>query len=385
VPNPLTDNTLAKARNLGVMSGTRTIKDSIGLKDKEDYSQFSLSSSSNVSLRASGIQSGATIKLNLKNALGQVLQQVNLTKKQPTSLNWNLAAGTYYLDVARGKGNTRYTFQLKATPSTQSVPVGPSVPSSTAALSSSTFAADPGSSIDSATDIGTLTSSRTVNDSLGGYRDAQQSSIDAADVYRFTLLQPGHLNAVLKGLEGAASGLYLIDDDGAQVALNTSSKEPTIDVDLNRGTYYLKATGVNAVKTNYSLSLTPTIFQTTTMGDPGDIASTSYQMGSLTGTKTYQDFVTSAFDNTDMYRFTVPGTSNVTVSVNDTGAPVNLSLAVDTNNDGNIDSVLNTRSMVSQSSITATLLSTATYYVTVERYPSSSGPTAGFYSLAFSS
>ncbi|MEL7036640.1 MAG: S8 family serine peptidase [Cyanobacteria bacterium J06592_8] len=119
----LSDDTLNTAQDLGVLEGTQTVNDSVGISDLDDYYRIHLNATSNVNLSLEGLSADADLELIAdRNGdgfadYGEVIDW---------SLNWgtesdyisavNLPAGTYFVNVEQYSGFTPYTLTLSATP-----------------------------------------------------------------------------------------------------------------------------------------------------------------------------------------------------------------------------------------------------------------------------
>ncbi|MBE9174320.1 hypothetical protein IQ225_01405, partial [Synechocystis salina LEGE 06155] len=97
-------NSLDKARNLGILNGSRTFDDFVGVLDPVDFYRFELNRDSTFNFTVSdGVQ------VELLNRQGTAIA---LEESEP------LANGVYYLRVGpNGSGNYNYTLGLEATPS----------------------------------------------------------------------------------------------------------------------------------------------------------------------------------------------------------------------------------------------------------------------------
>jgi len=114
--DPLADNTLATANNLGALNGQISLTDSVGNGDPVDYLKFSLGASDGVSMFFNGLSAGYT--LDLLGGDGTVLQSstnsgtVSDTNSSTTggSVTSFLNAGTYYVKItpAAIAGNPNY-------------------------------------------------------------------------------------------------------------------------------------------------------------------------------------------------------------------------------------------------------------------------------------
>ncbi|MEG4584152.1 S8 family serine peptidase [Microcoleus sp. MOSTC5] len=124
-------NSLSTARNLvGVENGSISLTDFVGVGDSDDFYRFDINTKSNFSLRLDGLSADADVWLiQDKNSNGVVengefISSSNNSGTTPDVINkFNLAPGTYYVQVESYSGSTNYNLSLSAT----SVPVVPDI------------------------------------------------------------------------------------------------------------------------------------------------------------------------------------------------------------------------------------------------------------------
>jgi hypothetical protein len=147
MPRDRAGNTLRSARRINLTPSNSLYQDFVGDKDPRDLYQVKLSDRS--SFNASLIGLSTKVSLALLNDRGRVIQRIN--RKQAPALQRTMEAGTYYLQVQRQKGNTRYRLNLAATalksssPSLVTTPVEPSPFPTTPTNGSSTNPGNPSS------------------------------------------------------------------------------------------------------------------------------------------------------------------------------------------------------------------------------------------------
>jgi hypothetical protein len=112
------DDRLSNARQVGVLNGRRTFKDSVGSRDKNDYYALKISGRSSFNLRLSGLQNNVDVAL-IQN--GQAIASSNKKNRQSEKIATTLEAGTYYVRVAQKQGGSNYQLSLTANPLSQSV------------------------------------------------------------------------------------------------------------------------------------------------------------------------------------------------------------------------------------------------------------------------
>lgn len=124
-------NTISTARNVvGVQNGNISLTDFVGVGDSDDFYRFGINTKSNFSLRLDGLSADADVWLiQDKNSNGVVedgefISSSNNSGTTPDVINkFNLAPGTYYVQVESYSGSTNYNLSLSAT----SVPVVPDI------------------------------------------------------------------------------------------------------------------------------------------------------------------------------------------------------------------------------------------------------------------
>ncbi|MDG3548613.1 PPC domain-containing protein, partial [Methanobacterium formicicum] len=95
------------------MGATQRFADWVGSTDTDDYYQFTLADTSSISLLLSGVS--AATRLYLERANGQLIASSSATSNLDGSLVYDLAAGTYFVDVLQYGGDTGYNVSMSAT------------------------------------------------------------------------------------------------------------------------------------------------------------------------------------------------------------------------------------------------------------------------------
>lgn len=323
-------NTLATARNVGILTGSRSFQDFVGNNDTNDYYRFDLTQNSNFNLTLNNLSADADVQL--LNSSGGVITSSTLGGSVAESINRQLTAGTYYVRVYPYSGNTNYNLALSASAVYQ--PDGA------------------GNTLNTARDIGTLSSSRSFQDFVG--------TIDTNDYYRFNLSQTSNFNLLLNGLSANAD-VQLLNSSGEvlQSSHGESSLSESITRTLNAGNYYVRIYPYSG-STNYNLSLSATAVGS--IDGAGNTLATARNIGILTGSRSFQDFVGTT-DTNDYYRFDLTQNSNFSLALSGLSADADVEL-------------LNSNGQVIASSVTSGLnsesinrsLATGTYYVRVYPY-----------------
>ncbi|PSB51494.1 peptidase S8 [filamentous cyanobacterium Phorm 6] len=118
-------NQLSQARDLGVLSGTQTIADSVSNARPDDLYRFTLQANSDFKLAVSGLTADVDVALikdiNGDNSIDftDIIASAQESGLSPESIDIDgLAAGTYYVRIYQFQGNTNFTLNLSATPPT---------------------------------------------------------------------------------------------------------------------------------------------------------------------------------------------------------------------------------------------------------------------------
>ncbi len=125
-------NQLSQARDLGVLSSTQTIADSVSNARPDNLYRFTLPANNDFQLTVSGFSADvdvAVIKdINGDNSIDftDIIASAKESGLSPESIDLkNLAPGTYFVRVYQNQGNTNFTLNLSATPA-NIVPENPS-------------------------------------------------------------------------------------------------------------------------------------------------------------------------------------------------------------------------------------------------------------------
>ncbi|MFM7470431.1 MAG: PPC domain-containing protein, partial [Nodosilinea sp.] len=340
-------NTLATARNIGALSSTQTFADWVGSTDTNDYYRFNLTQASSFNLTLNGLSADADVQL--LNSSGTVLQSsVNAGTTAESITSQSLAAGTYYVRVLPYSGSTNYNLTLSATAS---------VPADNA-----------GNTLATARNIGALSSTQTFSDWVG--------SADTNDYYRFDLAQTSTFNLTLNGLSADAD-VQLLNSSGTvlQSSVNGGTTAESItSQSLAAGTYYVRVFPYSG-STNYNLTLSATA--SVPADNAGNTLATARNIGTLSSTQTFSDWVGSA-DTNDYYRFNLAQTSTFNLTLNGLSANADVQLWDGTGTTllGSSSNNGTTAETISQS------LAAGNYYVRV--FPNSGTTNNTNYSLAVS-
>ncbi|MBE9184868.1 S8 family serine peptidase [Microcoleus sp. LEGE 07076] len=123
--NSVLGNQLSQARDLGVLSSTQTIADSVSNAHPDDLYRFTLPTTSDFKLTVSGLSADldvAVIKdINGDNSIDftDIIASSQEPDLLPESIDIkSLAAGTYFVRVYQYRDSTNFTLNLSATPPT---------------------------------------------------------------------------------------------------------------------------------------------------------------------------------------------------------------------------------------------------------------------------
>jgi RHS repeat-associated protein len=106
-------NTLDTARNLGILTGTQTINDSVSNADLKDIFRFQLTDSSDFSLLLNGLTADADVQL--LDSSGNLITGSSQEGTTPEAISIKLNPGVYYVEVDNHSGDTEYNLQLTST------------------------------------------------------------------------------------------------------------------------------------------------------------------------------------------------------------------------------------------------------------------------------
>ena len=314
-------NTLTAAKDLGLVTAAKSVTtgDWVGSADGEDDFKFTIDSIRDVTLSV-----GWTVgygRLQLVNDAnnngfidsGEIYSDTGYNGGNQ-SFHQRLFPGTYYAHINNADTNDFYNLTINA----------PAAP------------ADPGNSLSSAQDLGTVTTAKSVTtgDWVG--------SADGEDDFKFTIDSIRDVTLSVAWTTGYGR-LQLVNDannnlliDSGEVYSDTgyNGGNQSFHQRLFPGTYYAH---INNADTNDFYNLT--INAPAAPADPGNSLGAAQDLGTVTATKvvTTGDWVGSA-DGEDDFKFTIDSIRDVTLSVGWTTGYGRLQLVNDANNNLLIDS-----------------------------------------------
>jgi Bacterial pre-peptidase C-terminal domain len=320
-----------------------TLKDFVGNGDTQDYYGFSLTGSNNaVSISLKDLTADADVYVSwdannngMIDAGESISYSYNAGTTPETVYLQGLGAGSYLVDVLQYSGNTNYTLGL------------------------TTLSGNNGTSLTTPTDLGTMTTQRTVSGSLAG---------DGLDFYRFSLDTTSNLIVNLSGLSSPANGLLVRDtnnngilDTNDTIAQMFSGNSTVNLTGLTAGNYFVSMFR-NGADTSYTLSLRP--------DTAGNTLFAARDLGTLIGGRVVTDSL-GANDGLDYYRFTLTTASTVDITLGGLGADLDLAVIRDYNGNGGVDAgevLLSSINRNTQPDRVTGTLAAGTYYIQVNPY-----------------
>jgi pimeloyl-ACP methyl ester carboxylesterase len=311
-------NSLESARNVGTLSGSQSFSDFVGSADSNDYYRFDITNTSTFSLSLTGLSADADV--HLLDSSGGTIASSARGGSSSESISHELSVGTYYARVYQYSGDTNYNLSLTADSA--------------------------GNSLGSARNIGTLNGTRSFSDFVG--------SADSNDYYRFDINNTTNFSLSLTGLSADAD-VHLLNSSGGILASSArgGSDSESISHELGAGTYYARVYQYSG-DTNYNLSLTA--------DNAGNSLGSARNIGTLSGTRSFSDFVGST-DSNDYYRFNINDPTNFSLSLTGLSADADVHLL---NSSG--ETIDSSAYGGSSSESISHQLSAGTYYARVYQY-----------------
>jgi len=331
------DNSRGKARNLGVLNRTKTVRDSVDGRDLNDYYRFTLNATSEFDLLMNGLRANANVQLF--NSSGRSIGRSTAGGTGAERISKTLDAGNYYVRVfPSGSATTDYKLRLSA----KTVPTRP----------------DPaGNTRGKALNVGTLDGDRTFRDFVGG--------ADTNDYYRFRVNQSSDFSLSLSGLSADAD-VQLLSSRGALIdsSSRASDSDESIETVLEKGNYYVRVLPYNSAQTNYKLDLSAA--SAAPADGAGDTLASARNLGTLSGSSTFTDAVGTANDTNDYYRFRLDDDSDFSLDLSGLGSDADVQLL---SRDGQV--IESSTGAGNSAESIDRLLTAGTYYVRVYPYSGS--------------
>ncbi len=278
-------STLAKAYALGTLTTTPVARPEwVGDSDPTDLYKFILAKASTVNLAFSGLGTGAALYWTVLDASGNVLRGASTDNDPP---NFDLGAGTYYLQIDTAGTNTGYRLNAAATALPDTAGKTLAAPKSLGALG--------------ATPI-------SVSDAVYAFPGSSNK-----DYYSFTLASISTVKLRMSDYnlkDGAYWQVVLLDSGGSAIATNYAySGYQTIERVLAAGTYRVEISTPGQGSVTYTLTATAA---TGTDGSASHSFGAASTLPALTAAPTVvaSDWVGAAA-STDYYKFTLTEGSEV--------------------------------------------------------------------------
>jgi hypothetical protein len=322
--------TIDNASSLGVLEGTRSIQDVLGVSsvDRNSYYRFSLNAQSNISMVLTGLTGDADLRL--LDASGNIVGSSLLfgyTQDESISLA-NVAAGEYFIRVNQFSGDTRFNLNLSST-------------------RTGLFTDNLNNLLANEFELnnvwGSLTQTGTINNA------------NTSDTYHFdNPFISSNYSLSLTGLSSDvdirvvrdANRNGIVDlGDTISYSARTGAANETIELQgLGTGEYFIQIhQGSPSSNSNYSLTIQnqPGTALTT---EPNDTIAQSYNLGVLNGSRHFNGAFTGRTSSSgttgnteDFYRFSLGTTSDFSLSVTGMTSNANVEVIRDSNRNGIVD------------------------------------------------
>lgn len=229
-------STFAKARNAGILTGSKTFRDFVGAKDTVDFYKFKMTTQAVVDLNLTGASN--KVKLALiqdKNGNGKLDRGETLAQKGGKStsrfISKTLAPATYFVRVLQTSASNNYTLKLTA------------------------HRSDAGNTLADALKVNSPSGNLFFTETVGGEGDP-------VDFYRISFTQSTHLILAMGNLSANADLTLIQDGNGngevdAGEILDSSNNADTQNEGITwhsaPGTYFIRVTPAAAAPATYTL------------------------------------------------------------------------------------------------------------------------------------
>ncbi|MBF0609623.1 MAG: hypothetical protein G8345_03570 [Magnetococcales bacterium] len=264
--------TSSQANFAGNLAMGQAIYGFVGDADSVDFYRFDMAATGNASIFLSGLAADAN--LLLLDGMGSVtIASTNQAGSQSELIRQQLSAGSYYVAVVQGSGDTDYTLEMLA-------------------------ANDLGGG--STNTAGHLVINTSNREWLGVG--------DEEDYFEFFVNTTMGLALTLSGLSDLAD-LTLLDSGGTILGTgaNAGTQWELISRTLPRGTYYARVNS-SATNSDYTISIN-------TFVDGGSTTATSGNLGTLSSTPITATGWLSTENTLDFYRFALSSAQRVTLDL----------------------------------------------------------------------
>lgn len=239
---PFDPGNISAALDLGILGERQTFREFVGTLDRNDYYRFTIEEISDFSLLLSDLDDDVRVTLlaDLNNDTQVDTNEVmsSSSGSDDQRIDISIGAGTYFLRIFTDDelDSTNYLLNLEA----------PTIPRTTPF--------DPGNTLNTALDIGSVSSRQTFRDFVG--------FLDEDDFYRFNLTQDADFSLLLSDLVSDAD-VELIADSGEVVdsSREGGSSDDAINTFLEAGTYFIRIFRFSS-NTRYILNVSSTAVPT---------------------------------------------------------------------------------------------------------------------------
>lgn len=249
IPSLDPGNTTVDAYSLGQINGDISIQQAVGGSDLSDTYAFSVSETGEYSISLDGLTADAD--LMVFDAQENLVAISELTNNASESLTLQLNQGDYYVSIPSFDGvETNYNLNINSgVDFVNTPPEG----NNSGLLETD----EPGDTLDTALDFGTLTNE---GNNLFTLADAV-SGEDPVDLFKFTVTETQQFNAAIENLTADAD-LALYDSNNQIIAGSFTDgvvATESFSTIIGPGSYVLGIESYDGIETNYNLSINSSV------------------------------------------------------------------------------------------------------------------------------
>ncbi|NGZ28354.1 MAG: hypothetical protein G8345_15875, partial [Magnetococcales bacterium] len=320
----VSDDTSDDATSLGSINSGQEVAGWVGNSDTVDYFRFVMPAAGQVAVSLTGLAADADLEVLDGNGT-DVLSLSSNGGNSEEEISLDLEDGTYFIRVTQYMGDTNYNLRLSGS------------------------LADNSEDVDSAISLGSLSGIQYLQGWVG--------EGDDSDYYSFSLTSDSTFSLYMSGMTGDAD-VYVLNSNNSVVASSTlgGSLDETVGGTLVAGTYYIRVEQFSG-ETNYNLQISGVA----TNDNAGNALTQAANLGQLTGGQGVAGWV-SGGDSLDIYRFSLGGTSFVSLDLNGLSADADLRLLSSAGSTIAVSALGST-----QNEFLSQRLAGGTYYVQVAR------------------
>ncbi|MGB3519464.1 MAG: hypothetical protein WBA43_23635 [Elainellaceae cyanobacterium] len=220
--------------------------------------------------------------------------------------------------------------------------------------------------LETANNLGTLSSTINISDVIGG--------TDPVTYYRFTLAANSNISGAVDWATGSGNPAFLrliadfngngLIENNERIRTLSAGADTSFFQSLPTGTYYLEVETSNSLTRDYSIQLGATPRPGNVSPDPGSTFGQALNLGTLSTRRVLRDYIGNAIDPVDTYTFTLSQKTNIGVLINGTTERLRLYFAADTNGNGVYDSDETIDTFSGENNTTASvILEAGTYFL----------------------